>query len=250
MKVHVSIHDVTPRWATEVETLLQWCQARALQPALLVVPNYHHQWPLNAHPLFCERLRALQGLGHSILLHGFYHDTRSEEPAESEPLDHASGGVEPVGHWVYQRLLSSNEAEFAQLTEGQARRLLDGGQAMFDAIGLHAEGFVAPAWSMSPAVRAVLRAQLCRYSEDHLRVYDYAAGQSHFSLLINFATRSFWRMASTVAFARLGRFAAPLAPVRVALHPGDLSRPVLHGEIQRLLDWVAARSTVKVARQD
>lgn len=242
MTVHVSIHDVTPRWATEVEILLDWCSRRALQPALLVVPNYHHQWPLNEHPSFCERLRELQGLGHSILLHGFYHDTRAEESAESEPSEHASSGVEPWGHWVYQRLLSSNEAEFAQLTERQARRLLDRGQAMFDAIGLHAKGFVAPAWSMSPAVRALLRAQQCRYSEDHLRIYDYAAQRAHFSLLINYATRSFWRMASTVAFARVGRLAAPLAPVRVALHPGDLTRSVLHGEIKRLLDWAAARS--------
>jgi predicted deacetylase len=38
MAVHVSIHDVSPEWSSEVEAALALCHAMHIRPALLVVP--------------------------------------------------------------------------------------------------------------------------------------------------------------------------------------------------------------------
>ena len=73
MPVHLSIHDVSPAWASEVELALEYSADAGARPALLVVPNFHGEWPLLEHPEFCARLRELQASGHEIFLHGFYH---------------------------------------------------------------------------------------------------------------------------------------------------------------------------------
>src|SRR5258705_553766 len=40
MAVHVSIHDVSPAWAREVDLALEMAHAHGLRPALLVGPGY------------------------------------------------------------------------------------------------------------------------------------------------------------------------------------------------------------------
>src|SRR5216683_2060563 len=54
----VSIHDVTPALAPQVETLWTLCRARGVTPALLVVPNWHGDWPLERYPAFVQWIRS------------------------------------------------------------------------------------------------------------------------------------------------------------------------------------------------
>src|SRR5262249_18934309 len=81
--VHVSIHDVSPRWEHEVERALSLCHTRGCKPALLVVPDFHGRWPLLGYPRFVDRLRALADDGHEIYLHGYTH---LAEPAARRDL--------------------------------------------------------------------------------------------------------------------------------------------------------------------
>ena len=64
----VCIHDATPAYARETRVLI-----RDLAPLLGrclscgVVPNWHGQWPLTAHPDYCQLVRES---AEEILLHG------------------------------------------------------------------------------------------------------------------------------------------------------------------------------------
>src|ERR1700722_6528324 len=138
VRVHVSIHDVSPAWATEVELALEFADAVGAKPALLVVPNFHGEAPLVDDTRFCQRLRGLQARGHEIYLHGFFHRSR--------PTPGKDGDGRPRGlAWLFaQKVVSGGEAEFSDVSPDEARaRLVDGERMLHDA-GLRIDGFVAP----------------------------------------------------------------------------------------------------------
>jgi uncharacterized protein len=239
MRIHVSIHDVSPATRPQVEEALAACAARGLRPALLVVPDFHRAAPLLEDAPFCSRLRELQAQGCEVFLHGFFHQSR---PA---PPDTGEGGRL---RWLFsQRIVSAGEAEFADVSEQEGEARLLEGERVLSRAGLRIDGFVAPAWSMRPWLLPLLARRGYRYCEDHLHVYDPARGISRPSLVLNYASRSPARLWSTVAFCRLARPAARLFPARVALHPADLRSPVLRAEVGRLLDWAAGHQVASSA---
>ena len=229
MPVHVSIHDVTPAFERQVEHAIAITSDRGVRPALLLVPDYHRRWELAAYPDFCRRLRRLQAEGHEILLHGFHH--------AAEPARAADSLATRARRGFFQRVVSAGEAEFSDLDPDEARRRLADGERVLSAAGLHVAGFVAPAWSMPKSLIATLAARGYDYTEDHLSIYDPAGGRARTTLLLNYASRSRWRILSTVAYVRAVRPARALLPVRIAIHPGDLDVPVLRTELENLLDW-------------
>jgi len=218
---HVSIHDVSPAFAREIEDALGACEDAGARPALLVVPNFHGQWPLDRHADFVERLCELQAAGHEIFLHGFFHEAR--------------GAVRSLRSLFAQRVASAGEAEFADVDRVEGEKRLDEGFALLESLGLHARGFVAPAWQMAPWVLAALAARGVRYAEDHFRVYDPVAKRSRASLVLNFASRTPARLASSALFVRAAHPVRGVLPTRVAIHPGDMNSAILRSEVQRVL---------------
>ena len=105
--------------------------------------------------------------------------------------------------------------------------------------GLRIDGFVAPAWSMPTWLMPLLAERAYRFTEDHLRIYDPAAGRSRASVVLNWASRSPARLLSTVAWCRIAKHARALVPARIAIHPGDMRWRVLRGEIEHLLTWAS-----------
>ena len=73
MSVHVSVHDVSPAWAPEIELAMALARRHGVSPALLVVPDFHGQWPLLAHRAFCQKLVLWNRQGCETYLHGFFH---------------------------------------------------------------------------------------------------------------------------------------------------------------------------------
>jgi hypothetical protein len=212
---------VSPAFAREVEDALAACDAVSAKAALLVVPNFHGAWPLEEHPAFADRLRALQAAGHEILLHGFFHEARAE--------------VRGVRSFIAQRVASAGEAEFADLDRDEGERRMDEGFAVLEAIGLRASGFVAPAWQMARWVLPALAARGVRYAEDHFRIYDPSARRSRASLVLNFASRTPARLVSSALFVRAAHPIRGVLPTRVAIHPGDMKSAVLRGELRHAL---------------
>ena len=227
MPVHVSVHDVSPVWASEIELALSLARAVGARPALLVVPDFHGRALLTDHPTFCARLRELQAQGHEIYLHGFYH--ASGPRGNGRP-----GGL----GWLFaQRIVSDGEAEFSDVSREEATARLARGEEALRQAGLTIDGFVAPAWSMPRWLMPVLAARGYRFTEDHMRVYDPHAGTSRPSLVLNYASRSPGRLLSSVAYCRVARPLSALLPTRIAIHPGDMRFALLRHEVKRLLAW-------------
>ena len=231
--VHVSIHDVSPRWRDEVETALGWCHDIGVKPGLLVVPDFHHAHPLADDGAYCARLRALAGAGHEVFLHGYYH------------LSPPGSGL---GHLVAQRVVSAGEAEFAAYDQRDGEALLDRGLAVLRAVGLPVHGFVPPAWARRGWLMEALRARGIDYVEDQLFAYRPARRERAFRPAINFASRTWSRRVTSVAYARLARGWPRVGfGVRVAIHPADLHHPWLVDETRALLAWARGDTTDHVS---
>lgn len=242
MAVHVSIHDVSPAWEREVDVALAMARDFGVRPALLVVPDFHGKARLDAHPAYVERLRELERDGHEIFLHGFYHRSRTETEAPKDlapaPRVVASRSlVERARHGFAQRVVSASEAEFSDVSRDEAIARLDAGEAMFKALGLTIRGFVAPAWSMPKWVRDLLGARGYRFTEDHLEIFNPAAGVRRPSVVFNYASRTPSRLFSSVAWCRLARPGRRLMPARIAIHPADMRYALLRSELTSLLEW-------------
>jgi uncharacterized protein len=227
--VHVSIHDVSPAWAGEVELALETAHAHGVRPALLVVPDFHGRAPLLDHPEFCERLRELQSQGHEIYLHGYYHRARGWDESRA-----ASGRAR---YFFAQKIVSGGEAEFSDVSHDEALQRLDDGERVLREAGLAISGFVAPAWSMPAWVLELLGQRGYSFTEDHTRVYDPANNRSRASVVLNYASRTPSRLLSSVAWCRIARPARRVLPARIAIHPADMRFALLRSEIDSLLQW-------------
>jgi predicted deacetylase len=232
MPVHVSIHDVSPRYSAEIEHAVLLCRARGVNPALLVVPNLHGRAPLDRAPDFVRRLRELEQQGSQILLHGLYHET------EGRPSG-ASTTRPSFGRWLRQSVASAGEAEFGELSLEQAASRLDAGLSMFAELGLPVHGFVPPAWILPRRLLPALARRRIRYTEDHFEVTDPVSGHRRASAVLNFATRTRLRLLTSVSYVRAARALRHAVPLRIAIHPPDLRSPLALRETVRLLDWAA-----------
>ncbi len=121
----VCIHDATPAYARETQEMI-----RDLAPFLGrrlsfgVVPNWHGEWPLAAHPDYCRLVRESS---EELLLHGYFHRRRR--------------GRGPI------TLLAEGTDEMNGLDAEETRRTLERGQHVFtEVFGEPARGFLAPAW--------------------------------------------------------------------------------------------------------
>ena len=123
----VSIHDATPAYARETQVMI-----RDLAPVLGrrfsfgVVPNWHDEWPLAAHPDYCRLIRETSD---ELLLHGYFHQRQR--------------GWGPIT-WLTERCDEMNG-----LDPDETRRTLERGQRVFtEVFGEPARSFLAPAWQL------------------------------------------------------------------------------------------------------
>lgn len=121
----VSIHDATPAYARETRAMIgDLAPVLGRRFSFAVVPNWHGEWPLAAHPDFC---RLLRDAGEEILLHGYVHQRQHG--------------------WGPATWLAERSDEMNGLGRDEARLALERGQGVFtEAFGEPARGFLAPAW--------------------------------------------------------------------------------------------------------
>ena len=132
-----SIHDVSPRFESEVEQLLDVVQSHVgNRIALLVVPNHWRQSPIMLGSPFAGRLRAWAEDGLEIFLHGMFHQDEARHASHSDR--------------IRARMMTAGEGEFLGLSKGEAARRIHSGRALLEDItGAPIAGFIAPAWLYS-----------------------------------------------------------------------------------------------------
>ena len=215
MSLLVSIHDVTPALEPAVRRLWDICAARGLRPALLVVPDWQGEWPLERHPAFVGWLRERASDGAEIVLHGERHSRR----------------------------------EFQGLNRSAARERIDRGLGSLRAIGLEPAGFVPPGWLAREDGHAAVRDAGLGFSEDERSVRLFPAGRRIASPAVRWSARTAVRAWGSVAVARgrwlvQGRARYP----RVALHPQDYAHPRTARDLPATLDrWLTRHPPISYA---
>lgn len=253
MSVHVSIHDVSPAFRSEIEFALEMSHARGVKPALLVVPNFHGEHPLEQDESFCAWLRELQEDGHEIFLHGFFHAAGAprlrddgQDGVESRPRL-AADLRGTFSRFFAQRVVSGGEAEFSDVSADEARARLAEGERILSKAGLRIDGFIPPAWSMPRWMLDILAERRIAYTEDHLYMYAPSARRKKPSLVLNYASRTPSRLFSSVAFCRVAKPAKAFVPARIAIHPADMRFRLLRHEVQHLLKWAEGDTVDRAA---
>jgi predicted deacetylase len=216
-----SIHDVSPRFESEVDALVDLLDPHVGQRmAMLVVPNHWGSAPIVAGSPFATRLRDWADCGIEIFLHGFFHrdETKHENSADR----------------IRARFMTAGEGEFLGLDRKSAvARITDGRALLEDVIGRPIDGFVAPAWLYGAEALQALRDSSLSLAEDHVRVWSPATGDELAKgPVITWASRTRLRLASSLIAAAVLR-RAPLKVLRVGVHPPDIRHPSLVRSIDK-----------------
>ncbi len=235
MSVLLSIHDVTPRWREHVDALWALCRARGATPALLVVPQWHGAWPLEAHPDYVAWVRDRAAEGAELFLHGERHDE--------------VGSPRAVGDAVRAFGRTNREGEFLTLDHDAAHARIGRGLARFAALGLAPIGFVPPAWLMRDGTRTASAAHGLRVLEDDGAVYLLREGRRLASPVLRWSGRTDLRARGSALQAAWRWRTQRAAPhFRIALHPMDLEHPITRRSVEDELDrWLAHRPAVPYA---
>jgi hypothetical protein len=214
-----SIHDVSPRFESEVDRLIDLLAPHVgTTLAMLVVPNHWGDAPIVPGSHFAGRLRTWAEQGVEMFLHGFTHrDDAQHSGAASR---------------ARARLMTAGEGEFLGLSRSEAASRIADGRALIEGvIGQPIDGFVAPAWLYGEGAREALKEAAIPLAEDHLRVWSPATGaELAWGPVITWASRTRARLLSSLAAAAALRH-APLDVLRIGVHPPDIRHRALVGSI-------------------
>ena len=224
-----SIHDVSPRFESEVDRLMD-----LLRPyvgcaiAMLVVPNHWGDAPIVPGSPFASafaigRMRASKSSCTAIFI-----ATTSRHQAEADQFA--------------PRFMTAGEGEFLGLARKEAASRIAEGRALLEGvIGRPIDGFVAPAWLYGEGARAALADCAIPLAEDHFQVWSPATGaQLARGPVITWASRTRARLASSLlAAARASN--APMKVLRIGVHPPDCRHPALVRSIEKTLRSGKAR---------
>jgi uncharacterized protein len=229
MSVLLSIHDVTPAWESQVNALWALCRERGATPALLVVPDWHGQWPLRAAPAYVGWIRARVRDGAEIFLHGERHDevglSRSWRDSQR----------------AFGR--TNREGEFLTLDHDAASERIGRGLALFSEMGLSPIGFVPPAWLCRAGTHTACAQHGLAILEDDAAIYLTRDGSRIASPVLRWSGRTDFRARGSALQAALRwRTQQDEAHFRIALHPMDLEHPLTRQSVVDELDrWLAVR---------
>ena len=228
-----SIHDVSPRFESEIDRLIDLLQPHVGgRIAMLVVPNHWGDAPLVPSSPFADRLRRWSDAGFEMFLHGYLHfDDREHAGADA---------------WR-ARAMTAGEGEFLGLSRDQARERIEQGRALIEDItGTPIAGFIAPAWLYGRGAIEALGDCNIPIAEDHWRVWSPSAGETLAKgPVITWASRTRTRLASSLAAATVLR-RSPQRMLRLGVHPPDIRHPALVKSIERTLS--IARRTRRAGR--
>ena len=204
----ISVHDVMPETLPAVQELLGHLSSRNLTPiTILVVPG--KRWT----EAQIAELRGLQERGVVLAGHGW---------------NHRADRIRGVPHRLHSALISRQSAEHLSLDRTRIGALISRCHAWFTEQGLSAaELYVPPAWAMGDINRSGLRSLPFRRYETLAGVYDSVEGRFLRLPLVGFEAHPPYRPALVRLWNAANlRAIRPNRPVRIGIHPCDLSLPL------------------------
>ncbi len=223
----VALHDVEPATFERCALIRDWLSDHGVDRVTLLVIPARDLHPLGERsPEMTSWLLERQLAGDSIAQHGFQHD-HLRRPAG------VLGGISGS--------LGGGSAEFLGLDEEETRRAVDAGWRVLKLAGIEPDGFVAPAYAYTPALRNVLPRRF-RWWASLLRLHRamLAPGETANRLAPAWGSTGPGAMQRLIAppLIRAGGLFAG-ATLRLDLHPAALAHP----RQMLALEWVLARST-------
>ena len=196
---------------------------------LLVIPARDLHPMAERSPEMTDWLLERREAGDSIAQHGFQHEQLRRGGVSGRTLLHTR---------------SRRSAEFVGLDGEETRRAVHAGWRVLKLAGIEPEGFVAPAYAYTPALRRVLSRKFRWWAGLlHLHRPSAAAEQDRLRLLA-----PAWGMGSASPLKRtlspiLIRAGAMLSgsTLRLDLHPADLQHPRHMIALERVLDRAGGR---------
>jgi predicted deacetylase len=219
----ISIHDVTPALEPNVTRLWDLCSRHGITPALLVVPDWHGQWPLEQHPDFLAWILARATEGAEVVLHGERHD-EAGLPRSGRDSWRAWGKTQ-------------REGEFLTLDAVAAHDRLTRALRRLQALGLQPVGFVPPAWLAREGTHQAAAAAGLTFTEDARTIRLLSSGRQVPSPVVRWSARTAVRAWGSVAVAGTRWvLQRQSAWPRIALHPRDLDHAATTRSIRRALE--------------
>jgi predicted deacetylase len=230
--IAVALHDIEPATFERCALIRDWLSDHGVDRVTLLVIPARDLHPLGERsPGMTRWLSECRDGGDSIAQHGFQHErTRraGRSPLGSLPLPTSA----------------RRTGEFVGLDRQETRRAVNAGWRVLKLAGIEPDGFVAPAYAYTPALRSVLRARF-RWWAGLLGVHrptDDANGPGGHLLA------PAWGMGTTNRLQRalspaLIRAGAMLSreTLRLDLHPSDLQHPRHMIALERVLQRAASQ---------
>jgi predicted deacetylase len=228
--IAVALHDVEPATFERCALIRDWLDDHGVDRVTLLVIPARDLHPLGERSpsMTCwldERRRA----GDSIAQHGFQHERTRRAGLSSSTLLRVSG---------------RRTGEFVGLGAEETQRAVSAGWRVLKLAGVEPDGFVAPAYAYTPALRSLLPSRF-RWWAGLLGVHRRAGenGGDCGRLLApawSMGTRGTVQRTFSPALVRTGAMLAG-DTLRLDLHPTDLQHPRHMLALERVLARAAPR---------
>jgi predicted deacetylase len=140
--IAVALHDIEPATFERCALLRDWLDEHGVDRVTLLVIPARDLHPLGERsPEMVSWLSARRRAGDSIAQHGFRHEQLRRGELSRQTLAHARG---------------RRAAEFVGLDSEETRRAVNAGWRLLKLAGVEPDGFVAPAYAYTPALRRAL----------------------------------------------------------------------------------------------
>jgi predicted deacetylase len=226
-RIAVALHHIEPATFERSALIRDWLEDHGVDRVTLLVIPARDLHPLGERsPEMTRWLTERRQAGDSIAQHGFQHSQLRRGVLSRQTLMHAP---------------SRRSAEFVGLDDGETRRAVDAGWRIMKLAGIAPDGFVAPAYAYTPALREAigvkfhwwasllgLHRTLASPREQHRRLLAPAWGMG---------TDSSLKRALSPPLIRLGGLLGGQT-LRLDLHPSDLEHP----RHMMALEWVLGRA--------
>jgi predicted deacetylase len=226
-RIAVALHDIEPATFERCALIRDWLDDHGVDRITLLVIPARDLHPLGERcPEMVGWLNERHRAGDAIAQHGFQHEQVRRGSFRRQGLNPARG---------------SRSAEFVGLDEEETRRAVDAGWRVLKLAGIAPDGFVAPAYAYTPALRRVLPRKF-RWWASLLHLHRARGADD--------ANRTQW-LAPAWGMGADGRVRRLLAPpliragsvlcgdtLRLDLHPAHLQNP----RQMLALEWALTRS--------